>query len=150
MEKNLKSDEKKQSDTTVKKVPYFYAIGRRKSSIAQARIYQSEKLDGQIHVNDRKMEEYFTVERMKKALAEPLSSTGNLGNFDVKVKVKGGGINAQADAIRLAIARALVVFDENLKKPLSDLGLMKRDSRKVERKKPGLKKARRSPQWAKR
>jgi len=150
MDKKSKPSSKKEEKSEAVKEKYFYAIGRRKSSIAQARLFESRKEGGEIIVNEKKLNEYFTIDRLRKTVTDPLTCTGQADNFKAKIKVKGGGINSQAEAVRLAISRALVVNDETLKKSLSDLGFMKRDSRKVERKKPGLKKARRAPQWAKR
>ena len=127
---------------------YFYAVGRRKTSVAQAKIY-FVKSDSFL-VNGKKLTEYFSVARHIESAKASLEKTGNGGKFEVVVKVSGGGVNSQAEATRLAIARALVIYDETLRKSLKDLGYLKRDARKVERKKAGLKKARKSPQWAKR
>lgn len=128
---------------------YFYAVGKRKSAIAQVRIYPSKKAEG-IVVNDRKLEDYFPVSRLQEVARAALIVSGQAEAFNVGVKVSGGGINAQAEAIRLGVARALVKFDETHKKILKSNDYLTRDSRVVERKKPGLKKARKSPQWAKR
>jgi len=129
---------------------YFYGIGKRKTSIAQIRIYPGSGNQSEIFVNERKMEDYFSISRLKDIVKSPLTISGQDKKFNVKIKVNGGGINSQAEAIRLGISRALVKFDSELKKPLRDKGYVTRDARKVERKKPGLKKARRAPQWAKR
>ncbi len=144
----LENETKKEE--TKKVSNYFYGIGKRKTSIAQVRIYPGSSSQSEIFVNERKMEEYFSVSRLKDMAKSRLSVSGQDKKFDVKVKVNGGGMNSQAEAIRLGISRALVKFDNELKKPLRDKGYITRDARKVERKKPGLKKARRSPQWAKR
>lgn len=129
---------------------YFYAVGKRKTSIAQVRIYPAGKEQGGIVVNGKKIENYFPLERLRATIQAPLAATGQAEGMDVTVKVGGGGITGQAEATRLGIARALVKFNEAYRKTLRDLGFLTRDSRIVERKKPGLRKARRSPQWAKR
>jgi small subunit ribosomal protein S9 len=129
---------------------YFYAVGKRKTSIAQVKIYPNNKNSEEISINGRKLDEYFAISRSRDLARSPLSVAGQDRKFDVLVKVYGGGISSQAEAVRLGISRALVKFDETLKKSLRDRGFMTRDARKVERKKPGLKKARRAPQWAKR
>lgn len=129
---------------------YFYAVGKRKTSIAQVRLYPVDKAGKGTVVNGKDVKVYFTIERHSDMLKAPLEAAGMGEKFDVSVKVNGGGIMGQAEAARLGVARALVVFDENLKKSLKDLGYLTRDARIVERKKPGRRKARRSPQWAKR
>ena len=134
----------------VKTVRYFYGLGKRKTSIAQIKVYPSDKGQTEVVVNDKKMDDYFTVSRLKDVILSPLAVAGQNKKFSVVVKVAGGGINSQAEAIRLGISRALVESDAALKKPLRDKGFMTRDARKVERKKPGFRKARRAPQWAKR
>ena len=96
------------------------------------------------------MKEYFPVVALQNNLLAPLKAVGMYGKFGMSVIVRGGGVTGQVEGIRLGIARALVKYDENFKKSLKGLGLMTRDSREVERKKAGLKKARKSPQWAKR
>ena len=133
-----------------KEARYFYGLGKRKTAIAQVRLYPMEKNETGIMINERKMDEYFTIGRHQDLVKSPLPLAGQETKFDVSAKVYGGGISSQAEAIRLGIARAMVKFNEELKKPLRDRGYLTRDSRKVERKKPGLKKARKSPQWAKR
>jgi small subunit ribosomal protein S9 len=148
--KTVKKEEVKEAEKTEVKGRYFYAVGKRKTSIAQVRIYPVKKSEKGIIVNERTLENYFPVMRFHDAAKASLDSSGLEGSFDVTVKVAGGGISAQAEAVRLGIARALVKFDETLKKNLKDRGFLTRDARIVERKKPGLKKARRAPQWAKR
>lgn len=129
---------------------YFYALGRRKTSIAQVRIYPMAGKTAEFKVNGKDLTQYLTIKRFQTAALSPLTALGLEGKFDISVKVFGGGINGQADAIKLGIARALVIKDEGSRRALKDNGFLTRDSRKVERKKPGLKKARRAPQWAKR
>lgn len=134
----------------IKASRYFYAVGKRKTSIAQVKLYPDSKDAEEIIINDRKLEDYFTISRITDLVRSPLPVAGQDKKFRVSAKVYGGGNSSQAEAVRLGIARALVEFDSELKKPLRDRGFMTRDARKVERKKPGLKKARRAPQWAKR
>lgn len=129
---------------------YFYAIGKRKTSVAQVRLFPVKEVSSQGLFNGKSVADYFTISRLRDLIRSPLVSTGQDTKFDLNVKVSGGGTNSQAEAIRLGISRALVKFDSSLKKQLKDLGYLTRDSRIVERKKPGLKKARRAPQWAKR
>ncbi|MDP1845860.1 MAG: 30S ribosomal protein S9 [Candidatus Moranbacteria bacterium] len=132
---------------------YFKGIGRRKSSVAQVRLFVSpgkKSSPGDISINGRAVNDFFGLSELRSIASIALESVGTTSAFKVTVNVKGGGIRGQAEAIRLGIARALVVFDESFKKPLRDLGYLTRDARIVERKKPGLKKARRAPQWAKR
>ncbi len=130
---------------------YFYAVGKRKTSVAQVRIYPiKEEGKSKVVVNEKEFDAYFPIIRLQNTVKDPLIGTGQEGKFDISVKVYGGGISSQAEAVRLGTARALVKFDQTFTKALKDLGFLTRDSRAVERKKPGLKKARRSPQWAKR
>lgn len=148
MKKTPKKEDTKTTEA-VDDVRYFYAVGRRKTAVAQVRIYPTEKAENFL-VNEKKVEQYFPVARLKETAKAAISSSGQESNFNVTVKVMGGGVSAQAEAVRLGVARALVKFDETLRKNLRDRGYLTRDSRVVERKKPGLKKARRAPQWAKR
>jgi len=130
---------------------YFYAVGRRKTASAQVRLFANDKAtDDELIINGKKMKDYFPVVALQNNLLAPLKAVGMQGKFGMSVIVRGGGVTGQVEGIRLGIARALVKYDESLKKSLKDLGLMTRDSREVERKKPGLKKARKAPQWAKR
>ena len=130
---------------------YFYAVGRRKTSVAQVRVYaEDKKIETDFIINGRKLKKYFPPLTLQNILLSPLKSTGLQGKLKISVLVKGGGVNSQAEAIRLGISRALILLDENFKSILRTEGLLTRDSRVVERKKPGLKKARRAPQWAKR
>ncbi|HPN55169.1 MAG TPA: 30S ribosomal protein S9 [Candidatus Moranbacteria bacterium] len=130
---------------------YFSAIGRRKTSVAQVRLLENESAtDADLIINNRKMKEYFPIALQQSNILSPLKAVGMNGKFGMTVIVRGGGTTGQVEAVRLGIARALVEFDETLKKTLKGLGFMTRDSRKVERKKAGLKKARKSPQWSKR
>jgi len=152
-EKKVKKIEKKKSVEKAAETAdkYFYAVGRRKTSVAQVRVYSEKKAgkDGLI-VNKRKMKEYFPTLALQNIFLDALRTTGTQNKLRVSVLVKGGGLSGQAKAIRLGIARALVKLDESFKKSLKSAGFLTRDSRIVERKKPGLKKARRAPQWQKR
>ena len=140
-------------EKAVKKVAgvYFYAVGRRKTSVAQVRLYENDKAtENDIIINDKKLKDYFPTISLQNNLLSPLKAVGMHNKFSMTVLVRGGGVTGQVEAVRLGIARALVVFNVELKKTLKDLGLMTRDAREVERKKAGLKKARKAPQWAKR
>ncbi len=123
------------------------ALGRRKSAIA--RIYVKEG-KGQITINDRELDNYFAEERLRFIVKQPLALLDKEGSFDIKINLVGGGIKGQAEAARLAIARALVKADEENKSPLKKQGFLTRDQREVERKKPGQKKARKRFQFSKR
>ncbi len=123
------------------------ALGRRKTAIA--RIYVKDG-DGKIMVNGRDFREYFPTATLHYVVEQPLLLTDNLGKFDIKVNLKGGGFNGQAEALRLAISRALVKMDEEYRPVLKENGLMRRDPRMVERKKPGQPKARKQFQFSKR
>jgi small subunit ribosomal protein S9 len=127
---------------------YFEAVGRRKTAVAIVRLFP-EKSD-EILINNKNFKEYFPTIYQQKMVLAPLELTQNLGNFKIIVLARGGGKNSQAEAVRLGISRALVLFDSNLRPILKSAGFLKRDPRKKERKKFGLKKARRAPQWQKR
>jgi len=126
---------------------YIWGTGRRKTSIARVRI---KKGNGKILVNDQDMDSYFTIERERGMVRTPLKTTKTLGEFDVFVNVKGGGLAGQAGAISLGIARALSKSNPALAESLRGGGFMTRDSRMKERKKYGQKGARKSFQWTKR
>lgn len=123
------------------------ALGRRKTSVA--RVYLM-KGSGNITVNNRDYKEVFTVAMLQDKIVQPFKLTDTLGQYDIKVNVQGGGINGQAEAIRLGISRGLVKVSEDLKPALKAEGLMTRDPRMVERKKPGQPKARKKFQFSKR
>jgi small subunit ribosomal protein S9 len=125
----------------------LYGTGRRKTSTA--RVYLSAGT-GLITVNERPIEEFFGRETGRMIVRQPLETVQLAGKFDIKVHVEGGGITGQAGAIRHGIARALIQYDETLRKPLRQAGFMTRDAREVERKKVGRRKARRGPQYSKR
>jgi len=130
----------------VAKVQY-YGTGRRKKAVARVRLVPGE---GKITINDRDIDDYFGLETLKVTVRQPLVLTDTLGKFDVIAKVHGGGFTGQAGAIRHGIARALLKADEALKPQLKKAGFLTRDPRMKERKKYGLKAARRAPQFSKR
>ena len=125
----------------------IHKIGRRKTAVA--RVYLSEG-KGEVTINDRKLDNYFTTETLKYKVLQPLALTETVSNYDIKAKVFGGGITGQAEAIRRAITRALVAANEEFKGVLKPEGLLTRDPRMVERKKFGQKKARKKFQFSKR
>lgn len=127
---------------------YFEGIGRRKESIARVRLMKDDKAD--FVINDKKAEEFFPAKEFRNSVFAPLEAVGLEKSISVSVKVNGGGLRGQSDAIKLGVARALVKFNNELHRALKDLDFLKRDPRKKERKKPGLKKARRAAQWRKR
>jgi small subunit ribosomal protein S9 len=130
---------------------YFYAVGRRKTAVAQIRLYEQEGAkETDVVVNDKKLKDYFPTVQLQNVFLAPFKVAGMQGRFRISLLVKGGGVQGQADAARLAAARALVKFDPATRPLLKANELLVRDARKVERKKPGLKKARRAPQWSKR
>ncbi len=128
--------------------PYFYGTGRRKKSVARVRLYPGT---GMITVNGKTADEYFGLETLKLIINQPFGVTDTVGKFDIVCTVTGGGLSGQAGAIRHGLARALVVADEAAyKKALKAAGFLTRDPRMKERKKYGLKAARRAPQFSKR
>ena len=126
---------------------YYYGTGRRKSSVARVRVYPGT---GKITINDRDINDYFGLETLKLIVRQPLALTGTTEKFDVVIRVAGGGVTGQAGAIRHGLSRALLQFDENLRPALKKAGFLTRDPRMKERKKYGLKGARRAPQFSKR
>ncbi len=125
----------------------YYGTGRRKSSVARVRLVPG---NGKITINERDIEEYIPYETLREVVRQPLKLTETLGSYDVLVNVKGGGYSGQAGAIRHGIARALLEVDPDFRPALKRAGFLTRDPRKKERKKYGLKKARRAPQFSKR
>ena len=126
---------------------YFYGTGRRKSSVARVRLLPG---NGNVTINGRTMDDYFGLETLRMLVRQPLELTNTMGKFDVFVNVVGGGVSGQAGAIRHGITRALIESDETLKPILKKAGFVTRDPRMKERKKYGLKAARRAPQFSKR
>ncbi len=127
--------------------PFFYGTGRRKSSVARVRVYNGT---GKITINDRDIDDYFGLETLKLIVRQPLTETATEGKFDIVCRVCGGGVTGQAGAIRHGLSRALLQFDANLRPSLKKAGFLTRDPRMKERKKYGLKGARRAPQFSKR
>jgi small subunit ribosomal protein S9 len=130
-------------------LPYIYAVGRRKNSTARVRFYAKDSRS-EIVVNDKDYKKYFPYFEYHQIVEQPLKKVDMFGKNYISVKVSGGGVRGQAEAVRHGIARTLLKFNEEWKKTLRGEGYLTRDSRKKERKKPGLKRARRAPQWAKR
>ena len=128
--------------------PFFYGTGRRKSSVARVRLYQGT---GKVTINGRDIDDYFGLETLKLIVRQPLNLTGLTEKFDIECRVAGGGVSGQAGAIRHGVARALLQYDsEGLRSALKKAGFLTRDPRMKERKKYGLKAARRAPQFSKR
>ncbi len=127
--------------------PYFYGTGRRKSSVARVRLYPGS---GKITINNRDVDDYFGLETLKLIINQPFGVTNTTGKFDIVANVNGGGISGQAGAIRHGVARALLLADETYRPLLKKAGFLTRDPRMKERKKYGLKAARRASQFSKR
>jgi small subunit ribosomal protein S9 len=127
--------------------PYFYGTGRRKSSVARVRIYPGT---GNITINGRDIDDYFGLETLKLIINQPFGVTETTGKFDIVANVRGGGISCQAGAIRHGVSRALLLADESYRPLLKKSGFLTRDPRMKERKKYGLKAARRASQFSKR
>ena len=130
------------------KKKYFYGTGRRKSSVARVRVYENGT--GMITINGRDIDSYFGLETLKLVVRQPLVTTETLGKVDVVVTVAGGGVSGQAGAIRHGISRALLLLNPEFRAALKAAGFLTRDPRMKERKKYGLKAARRAPQFSKR
>ncbi|MGC8786397.1 MAG: 30S ribosomal protein S9 [Anaerolineae bacterium] len=126
---------------------YYYGTGRRKTAVARVRLYPGT---GEIIINDKPVDQYFSREADRLLVRAPLRATNMLGQFNVVVKVEGGGITGQAGAVAHGIARALQAADPELRPTLRQQGFLTRDPRAKERKKPGLKRARKAPQYTKR
>jgi len=148
LKKKTTSKKKTKVEPKVKAARYFEAIGRRKTAVARIRLQvQGQK---EFLVNDKPLEKYFPVLELQQIVKESFRQTDCLDKFRVVAKVKGGGLHAQAEAVRHGISRALIKFSPDFRERLKKTGLLTRDSRMRERKKPGLKRARRAPQWKKR
>ena len=137
-----------------KKRKYFETVGRRKTAVARVRLFTASPsqsvIEGNLIINGKPYKEFFPTLELQNTIEAPLRRLKSLNRFMVTVKVKGGGISGQAGAVKHGLARALILFDSNFRKKLKKTGYLTRDSRKKERKKYGLKKARRGPQWSKR
>lgn len=127
--------------------PLAQTVGRRKESVVRVRLREGS---GRVTLNGRQLEDYFPTMATRMRVMEPLQLTSTQGRFDVDATLEGGGVNGQADALRLGIARALVDYDIEMRPSLKKAGLLTRDARAVERKKYGLRKARRAVQYTKR
>lgn len=127
---------------------YTEAVGRRKTAVARVRITPATKTT--FKVNTKTFEDYFQTEQLRNTIVDAFSAAGIAQAFETSIKVLGGGIHAQAEAVRHGVARAIVAYDQNLRQVVKKSGFLKRDARQVERKKAGLKKARKSPTWSKR
>jgi small subunit ribosomal protein S9 len=134
--------------TTTPKHKYFEAVGRRKTAVARVRLTAGAKSG--YDINGKTLEAYFPTKEMQVTAMEAITSAKAPEKFHLTAKVNGGGISAQADAVRLGAARALLVYDIEMRGKLKKLGFLKRDARAKERRKFGLKKARKAPQWSKR
>ncbi len=130
---------------------YFEGLGRRKTSTARVRLFLQREEEGKIFlVNQKTLEQYFPTFELQETVLSPLKKMNCFAQFRVSVKVKGGGLNSQTEAIRHGIAKALIIFNPDFRKRLKKAGFLTRDPRMRERKKFGLKRARRAPQWQKR
>lgn len=127
---------------------FLTGIGRRKSAVASIRLYKNGT--GQFVVNERPADAYFPVFELRNAIREPLVVCGQTDKLDISARVFGGGLRGQADAVALGVSRALLKLNQTFRRGLRKVGLLTRDARIKERKKPGLKRARRAPQWQKR
>lgn len=146
-EENTTKKAKRDMSNMKKDGHYFYANGKRKTSVARVRLYENGK--GEIVVNNKPVTEYFFGELIG-SIKAPLKIANALKMFDITALIVGGGVSSQADALRHGISKALLEYDPELRKELKAAGFLTRDSRVKERKKFGLKRARRAPQWAKR
>ena len=144
----IKTETPVKMTTPVIEGKYIAALGRRKEATARVRLIPNGS--GIITINAKKLTEYFPAEWQQLNIKAPLAAVGALETYDISVKVEGGGFMGQAESVRHGIARALLIIDENYRKTLRRAGFLTRDPRAKERKKPGLKRARRAPQWKKR
>ncbi len=149
--------EEKPEKTSSGAEKYYEAVGRRKEAVARIRVYTRKSTDNQVSddkalitIDGKPYYEYFKDQRLQNVVESPLKKLKSLNRFKATIKISGGGIRGQADAIKLGLSRALVLFDTNFSKKLRKAGFLTRDARVKERRKYGLKKARKAPQWAKR
>ncbi|EKD49572.1 MAG: 30S ribosomal protein S9 [uncultured bacterium] len=143
----VKDKIKKRASKGLKKAAYFNAVGRRKSAVARVKIYSG---DGKVFINKKNAKEYFPMLSQQNFLYQPLKIVGLEDKLDVSAIVLGGGIRSQAEAVRLGVSRALLKYNKDYRKTLKAEGFLRRDPREKERKKYGLKGARRAPQFSKR
>ncbi|MBI3046512.1 MAG: 30S ribosomal protein S9 [Candidatus Harrisonbacteria bacterium] len=148
LEAEVKSKKPAKEEKPAVPARYFESLGSRKNAVARVRLYT--KQPGVLHINDKDFREYFRESRLQKEILKPLETMNVMEKLGASVKVRGGGLTGQAEAVRHGLARALVLFNPDFRKRLRRAGFLTRDDRMVERKKYGLKKARRAPQWAKR
>lgn len=141
-------NEQENAAKVAKSGSFIPAIGRRKQAIARVRLIKNGK--GSVIINNKAYDAYFTTYELRNSVMAPLKAVGQDSSVDVSARVLGGGIRGQAEAVRHGIARALIVLNPTFRKTLKKLGFLSRDPRERERKKPGLKSARRAPQWSKR
>lgn len=147
-EEEIVVKEETMQNPATKKFEYLYAVGRRKTAIAQVRVYK--KGTGKITVNEKDYTVAFPLSEQQEMVVSPLRVVGQLGKLDITAKVLGGGQMSQSEAVRHGLSRALTSFNPNFRKPLKKAGYLTRDARRKERKKPGLKRARKAPQFSKR
>lgn len=148
VEQPIKQEEVKVVSIPMSSLKFLSAVGKRKSAVAQIKLYFNG--EGKIEVNGKAYQVYFPVATLQQIITSPLELAGHSGTVNITAKISGGGIRGQAESLRLAIVRALVKFNVDLRKTFRGVGLMTRDARVKERKKYGLKRARRAPQWQKR
>jgi len=148
MPEEIKPNQASEEEHLKFKGKYLSAYGRRKTATAQIRLYKNG--NGEIMINGKKIEKYFAPEELRSIVLQPLKLTGLINEINFSIIVSGGGKRGQAEAVRHGITRALIEYNNELRPALKAKGLVTRDARKKERKKPGLKKARRAPQWSKR
>jgi len=147
-EATVKKTEEQVESKIAKGGSFIPSVGRRKTAVARVRLIKNGK--GEVTVNGKKFDEFFTVYALRVEILAPLKAVGQDDAVDISVKVLGGGIRGQAEAVRHGIARSLIVLNPTFRKTLKKLGYLSRDPRKKERKKPGLRGARRATQWSKR
>ena len=147
LEEKMEAETGADSDKEGKPQRYYEAVGRRKSAIARVRLFTK---GSEIVVNGRPFQDYFSIPELRQIVEAPFRKMKNFGKFRTEIKVVGGGLKGQAEAVRHGISRALTEFNADFRKRLKKAGYLTRDARVKERKKYGLKKARRAPQWAKR
>ena len=144
---------KKEKEVKVKARKYYEAVGRRKTAVARVRLYTCRPFEdekGKIIVNGKPYFEFFSTAELQRTVRGALDKMKSLNRFEAEVKVRGGGLHGQAEAIRHGLARTLIKFNPDFRKKLKRAGYLRRDPRMKERRKYGLKKARKAPQWAKR